>query len=43
MQFTFLSEMAILQIGCLRVFQETLTKEQYDILRNMAIEEAENL
>ena len=36
-------EMAILQIGCMRVFQKTLTKEQYKILRDMAIEEAEDL
>ena len=36
-------EMAILQIGCMQVFQKTLTKEQYNILRNMAIEVAEDL
>jgi Spy/CpxP family protein refolding chaperone len=36
-------EMAMLQIGCMRVFQKTLTKEQYKILRDMAIEEAEDL
>ena len=36
-------ELAILQIGCLRIFQETLTKEQYKVLRDMAIEEAEEL
>ena len=36
-------EMAILQIGCMQVFQKTLTKEQYNILRDMAIEEAEDL
>lgn len=36
-------EMTILKIGCLNIFKETLTKEQYKILRDMAIEEAENL
>ena len=36
-------EMAILQIGCLQVFQKVLTKEQYKVLRDMAIEEAEDL
>ncbi len=36
-------EMTILQIGCMRVFQDTLTKEQYKVLRDMAIEEARNL
>jgi len=36
-------EMTMLQIGCLNIFKETLTKEQYKILREMAIELAENL
>ena len=36
-------EMTMLKIGCLNIFKETLTKEQYKILRDMAIEEAENL
>jgi len=36
-------EMTMLQIGCMRVFQETLTKEQYKILRDMAIKAAEDL
>ena len=36
-------EMTILQIGCLSVFKKTLSKEQYQILRKMAIEEAEAL
>ena len=36
-------EMSILQIGCLSVFKKTLTKEQYEVLRKMAIEKAEDL
>ena len=36
-------EMVILQIGCLSVFQKVLTKEQYNVLRDMAIEKAEDL
>jgi len=36
-------EMTVMQIGCLSIFKKTLTKEQYQVLRKMAIEEAEDL
>ncbi len=36
-------EMTVLQIECLSVFKKTLTKEQYKTIRELAIEEAENL
>lgn len=36
-------EMTILQIGCISVFKNTLTKEQYQVLREMAIEKADDL
>jgi len=36
-------EMTMMQIECLNVFKETLTKEQYKVLRDMAIEKAEDL
>ncbi|MFT5661953.1 MAG: Spy/CpxP family protein refolding chaperone [Sulfurimonas sp.] len=36
-------EMTMLKIGCLNIFKETLTKEQYKSLKDMAIEEAEDL
>jgi len=36
-------EMTTLQIGCLSVFKKTLTVPQYNILREMAIEKADDL
>lgn len=36
-------EMVLLQIECLGIFKKTLTKEQYEKIRALAIEEAENL
>ena len=36
-------EMTILQIECMSVFKKVLTKEQYKVLRDMAIEKAEDL
>ena len=35
--------MTILQIGCMSVFKKTLTKEQYQVLREMAIKKADDL
>jgi Spy/CpxP family protein refolding chaperone len=36
-------EMVLLQIECLRVFKKTLTPEQYEEIKKLAIEEAGNL
>lgn len=33
-------ELTVLKIGCLNMFKETLTKQQYKVLVDMAIEEA---